>query len=160
MEELLAANKNTISEFVWTTAQPNGEGATAPSAAFPYPMTFIPVPYHSDTSLPNLLSVVIPMARSTRTISIIPHYPSPSGITEGEMQVDAQSVVGTGGGEVRRTEVQVQSEGLLLYLSQATYEPGTSPLSTWVPTQFEGVAVLDLFERYVHRSFSIHMCPP
>ena len=70
------------------------------------------------------------------------------------MQVDRQLVAGTGGAGVHRIEVQVQSEGLLLYLSQATYEPGTSPLSTWVPIQFEGVAVLDLFERYVHRHLS------
>jgi len=66
------------------------------------------------------------------------------------MQVDTQSMVGVTEGEVQRIEVQVQSEGLLLYVSQATYEPGTSPLSTWVPTQFEGVAALDLFERCVH----------
>jgi len=65
------------------------------------------------------------------------------------MEVDAHSIAGTEG-EVQRIEVQVRSEGLLLYVSQATYEPGTSPLSTWVPTQFEGVAVLDLFERCVH----------
>lgn len=69
------------------------------------------------------------------------------------MQVDAHSPVGTGEGEVQRTEMQVQSEGLLLYVSQATYEPGTSPLSTWVPIQFEGIAVLDLFEKYVHGRF-------
>lgn len=74
------------------------------------------------------------------------------------MQVDAQPVVVTSGTEVRRTEVQVQSEGLLLYLIQATYEPGTSPLSTWVPNQFGGVAVLDLFERYVHRYLSRYVC--
>ena len=65
------------------------------------------------------------------------------------MQVDAHPMVRIGEGEVQRREVQVQSEGLLLYVSQASYEPGTSPLSTWVPTQCEGVAVLDLFERCV-----------
>lgn len=158
MQELVATNSSTISEFVWTTAQPNSEGATMSSTAFPYPMTFVPTPYHSNTSLPNLLSVIIPMARSPRTISIIPRRPSPSGNTEGEMQVDAQSMVGISGGKVQRIEVQVQSEGLLLYVSQATYEPGTSPLSTWVPTQFEGVAVLDLFERCVHKDFASCVC--
>ena len=65
------------------------------------------------------------------------------------MQIDTQSPI-VEIGEVQRVEVQVQSEGLLLYVSQATYEPGTSPLSTWVPIQFEGVAILDLFEKYVH----------
>ena len=69
------------------------------------------------------------------------------------MQIDAQpQTVGVDG--VQPVEVQVQSEGLLLYVSQATYEPGTSPLSTWVPTQFESVAILDLFERYAHKGSS------
>ena len=156
MEELVVTNPNTISEFAWTTAQPNGEGATTFSTTFPYPMTFVPIPYHSDTSLPNLLSAIIPMARSPRKVSIILRLPSPSNNTEGEMQVDAQSMVG---GEGQRMEVQVQSEGLLLYVSQATYEPGTSPLSTWVPTQFEGIAVLDLFERCVHKDSTSDTCP-
>jgi len=151
MQELLATNPNTISEFAWTTAQPNGEGAIISSTAFPYPMTFVPIPYHSDMSSLNLLSAVIPMARSPRTISIIPRRLSPSSNIEGEMEVDVQSMIGIGRGEVQRTEVQVQSEGLLLYVGQAAYEPGTSPLSTWVPIQFEGIAVLDLFERLVQR---------
>lgn len=65
------------------------------------------------------------------------------------MQVDAhQPIIG-----VQLIEVQAQSEGLLLYVSQATYEPGTSPLSTWVPTQFEGIAPLDLFERCALKGF-------
>ena len=150
MQELLATNPNTIPESTWTAAQPNGEGAATPLTGFPYPMTFASVPYHSDLSLPNLLSTVIPMARSPRTISIIPRRPSPSSVTEGEMQVDTHLTAGTAEGEVQQIEVQVKSEGLLLYVSLATYEPGTSPLSTWVPTQFEGVPVLDLFERCVH----------
>lgn len=158
MQELLTGNPSAVSEFVETTAQPDRESNTTSSTAFPYPMTFVPIPYHPDTSLSNMLSGIIPMARSPRAISIIPRRPSPLGITEGGMQVDAQSIVGTGGRKVQRIEVQVQSEGLLLYVSQATYEPGTSPLSTWVPTQFEGVAVLDLFERCVHKDFICYMC--
>jgi snurportin-1 len=97
------------------------------------------------------------MAKSLRTFSIIPRRPSHSSATEGGMQVDTQSpFVGDGG--VQLTEVQVQSEGLLLYVSQATYEPGTSPLSTWVPTRFEGVAILDLFERCAHKGFLAVLC--
>lgn len=158
MQELLATDPNTIADFAWTTMQPNCEGATISSTAFPYPMTFVPIPYHSDMSLPNLLSVIIPMARSPRTVSIIPRRLSSSSNIGGEMEVDVQSTVGTSGRDVQRTEVQVQSEGLLLYVGQATYEPGTSPLSTWVPIQFEGVAVLDLFDRCVHRYFSCYVC--
>lgn len=157
MQELLATDPNTISEFAWTTAQPNGESATISSTAFPYPITFVPIPHHSDMSLSNLFSVIIPMARSPRTISIIPRRPPLSSNIEGEMEVDAQSIVAADGGDVQRIEVQVQSEGLLLYFGQAAYEPGTSPLSTWVPIQFEGIAALDLFERCVHGYFSV-MC--
>ena len=146
MQELLKTSPDSIPESAWTAAQHNGQGTMTPTP-FPYPTTFVPIPYHSDASLPNLLSTVIPMARSPRTISITPRRPAPSSVGEGEMQVDAQLVVGTG--DVQQAEVQVQSEGLLLYVSQATYEPGTSPLSTWVPIEFEGVATLDLFERYV-----------
>jgi len=151
MQELLVTNPNAITDSAWTAVQPNGEGATTSFTAFPYPMTFVPIPYHSDMSLPNLSSAIIPMARSPRTISIIPRHPSTSSVAGSEMQVDRKLSAGTGGAGLHRIEVQVQSEGLLLYLSQATYEPGTSPLSTWVPIQFEGVAVLDLFERCVHR---------
>ena len=157
MQELPATNPNTIPESVWSVAQPNGESTTTSPTAFPYPMTFAPIPYHSDVSLPNLLSTIIPMARSPRTISIIPRRLPPSSVTEGEMEVDAHSIAATEV-EVQRIEVQVQSEGLLLYVSQATYEPGTSPLSTWVPTQFEGAAVLDLFERCVHGDSSCFWC--
>lgn len=70
------------------------------------------------------------------------------------MQVDAEPPT-AGVGETQRIEVEVQSEGFLLYVSQATYEPGTSPLSTWVPTEFEGVAILDLFERCAHKIFCV-----
>jgi len=150
MQELLATNPNTLSQVAWATAKSDGQGATTTSTTFPYPTTFVPVPYYSDTSLPTLLSTIIPMARSPRTIPIIPRRPSPSSATEGGMQVDAKSPI-VGVGEIQRMEVQVQPEGLLLYVSQATYEPGTSPLSTWVPIQFEGVAVLDLFERLVQK---------
>lgn len=66
------------------------------------------------------------------------------------MEVDGQSPT-VRIGEVQRSEVQVQSEGLLLYVSQATYEPGTSPLSTWVPIQCEGTAVIDHFEKCVDK---------
>ena len=142
MQELLATNSNAISDFVWTTTQSNGQSFTG----FPYPMTFVPIPYHPDASLSNLLSTIIPMARSPRTVPILPRRPSLTSGAESEMQVDARSPI-IGINEVQKIEVEVQSEGLLLYVSQATYEPGSSPLSTWVPIQFEGVAVLDLFER-------------
>ncbi len=35
--------------------------------------------------------------------------------------------------QLQTAHADVQSDGLLLYVAQATYEPGTSPLSSWVP---------------------------
>lgn len=32
-----------------------------------------------------------------------------------------------------QVDVDIRPDGLLLYVAQASYEPGTSPLSTWVP---------------------------
>ena len=47
-------------------------------------------------------------------------------------------------------DAEIQPDGLLLYVSQASYEPGTSPLSSWVPIQANGDDIespLTLFER-------------
>lgn len=33
----------------------------------------------------------------------------------------------------RITQAEIKPDGLLLYVAQAIYEPGTSPLSSWVP---------------------------
>lgn len=35
--------------------------------------------------------------------------------------------------ELRPEQAVVMSDGMLLYVAQATYEPGTSPLSLWIP---------------------------
>ena len=35
--------------------------------------------------------------------------------------------------QLQSTQAEIQPDGLLLYVAQATYEPGTSPLSSWVP---------------------------
>lgn len=52
--------------------------------------------------------------------------------------------------------VNLESDGLLLYVSQASYEPGTSPLSSWIPIVGYGAEAarsdrpLDLFEQCVY----------
>jgi snurportin-1 len=33
----------------------------------------------------------------------------------------------------RAVQAEIKPDGLLLYVAQAIYEPGTSPLSSWVP---------------------------
>jgi len=60
-------------------------------------------------------------------------------------------------GPVPRTvQVKVNPDGLLLYVAQAIYESGTSPLSSWVPlvapvtdemVVTEQSSPLDVFER-------------
>jgi snurportin-1 len=127
---------------------------------FPYPCTFLPVPYASDTSLPFMLSQVIPAARSIRTIDLVVPQPAssspfglpsvpfaPSITTEVTMQVETGSVLPTPlptpAPLPAQTYVpaqgraQVKPDGLLLYVREASYEPGTSPLSNWVPVELE-----------------------
>jgi snurportin-1 len=120
---------------------PSPEGSTSQSTThlefkFPHPTTFITIPYHSDMSLHNLLHNIIPLARSSRVLTITA---DPAYVPNGSMDIDVGLT----------TSVEVQSEGLLLYVSQATYEPGQSPLSSWIPVSYDNVNILDLFQRSV-----------
>lgn len=101
---------------------------------FPHPTTFVPIPYFSDTSLSNLLHTVIPSSRLPRVVLIATN---PTYMSNGSMDVDVDALV----------PVEIKSEGLLLYVAQATYEPGQSPLSSWIPITFENANLLDTFER-------------
>ena len=86
------------------------------------------------------------------------------------MDVEQTQASSTTQVELVRESANVESDGMLLYFSQASYEPGTSPLSLWVPVrcykeeradcksgnmhmgETEGEAPLDVFERYVNVS--------
>lgn len=48
---------------------------------------------------------------------------------------------------VATREAKVEPDGLLLYVKQASYEPGTSPLSGWVPVGGDGLDVLERLAR-------------
>ena len=127
---------------------------------FPYPTTFLPIPYHTNTTLLALSSKVIPLARSQRIVSVcIPHLGDGlSGIDT--MDVDATNLLPPLH-RLTSLDVPLQSDGLLLYVSQASYEPGTSPLSSWVPivghSEMDATGgvtkgrdrPLDLFEQWV-----------
>lgn len=112
---------------------PHSTSSSSPLASTPqlfsYPTTFLPVPYHLDLSFPALLSTVIPLSQSVRQWSI--RLPSPSGQArepDVDMEIDQISR------EPPETSVaEIHPDGLLLYVSQASYESGTSPLSSWVP---------------------------
>ena len=92
---------------------------------FAYPVLFVPVPYHMDLSPTTFLSTIIPLSGSSRHIPIaLPVTPHGSS-NEGDMEMDQR--------QSKMTMTEVHPDGLLLYVSQASYEPGTSPLSLWIP---------------------------
>ncbi|KAL4073626.1 hypothetical protein V8B97DRAFT_1865486 [Scleroderma yunnanense] len=137
------------------------------SYKFPYPTSFIPIPYHTNTTLQAIHSSIIPMARLTREIPVevpasIPFQPSSPTVMPVDSSYDPL------GSRISKTVTsQVSSDGLLLYVAQASYEEGTSPLSCWIPikpvtepgnqqsTMFSSLASpLDVFQRLVQHRMS------
>lgn len=120
---------------------------------FPYPTYFMPIPYHADTSLTSLDKDVIPAARSVRSITVGVPFTIPSAPEIGQeeafnfsMDVELPSKPAGSSSSpfvfassaapavsLSPTHAIVQSDGLLLYVAESSYEPGTSPLSSWVP---------------------------
>ncbi|KAI0252930.1 hypothetical protein BJV78DRAFT_1281270 [Lactifluus subvellereus] len=102
---------------------------------FPYPATFLRIPYYTNTTFSDFLSTIIPQARSS---------------------YHAQFT----GPVARAAQAEIKPDGLLLYVAQAIYEPGTNPLSSWVPLVapatdevkcIEQSSPLDVFERLVKK---------
>ncbi|KAF8328459.1 uncharacterized protein EI90DRAFT_2926250 [Cantharellus anzutake] len=102
---------------------------------FQYPYVFLPVPYYTPPiSMEMFLTTVIPAAKMTRSfeVKLPPALPSTSWAG-------------------RALQTGIATDGLLLYVSEASYQSGETPLSTWVPTKpLEGglsnPVTLDLFE--------------
>jgi snurportin-1 len=148
--------------FVASTSPSASSSTNTQSYHFPYPTTFVSVPYHTDTSLSALNSQIIPSARAWRMI----HLQMPSTGIYNDVAFDSGSnralkEEDKGGMEVEASLTQpqlpshseiimhpppatfktqmpastarVQPDGMLLYVAEASYEPGTSPLSSWVP---------------------------
>ncbi|KAJ7636999.1 hypothetical protein FB45DRAFT_907973 [Roridomyces roridus] len=90
---------------------------------FPHPSRFFAIPHHTDTSLPSLLSRIIPLARTTRSITV----DVPNINTESDAMAVDQMVA------MQQQTAEIRADGLLLYVSEASYETGPSPLSSWVP---------------------------
>ncbi|KZP13407.1 hypothetical protein FIBSPDRAFT_960581, partial [Athelia psychrophila] len=109
------------------------------------------VPYFTNTTLPFLSAHIIPLARALRAVSVdVPLLFAPA---EPTMDVDGSLPPPQA---LTSLPVALQSDGLLLYVSQASYEPGTSPLSSWIPiagyeTGVGGDRPLDLFDQLVGR---------
>ncbi|KAL1734120.1 hypothetical protein EV714DRAFT_203024 [Schizophyllum commune] len=117
---------------------------------FAYPVLFVPIPYHTDTTLPNLLNLVLPLARAARQIEVPPiqhvervvptgtHTISPTGAHI--VSHPNTNIVSKHASAVRACPypngaalASVEPDGLLLYVAEAMYEQGTSPLASWVP---------------------------
>ncbi|KAH9477752.1 Snurportin-1 [Psilocybe cubensis] len=106
---------------------------------FPYPTTFIPVPYHATTTLSALDNIIIPAARSWRQVSIsVPTSSNWNGLGEGGMEIEPSGSLNAHIPfqphiALTSTETAIKPDGMLLYVAEASYEPGTSPLSSWIP---------------------------
>lgn len=91
------------------------------SYTYPYPTTFLPVPHHPQTNIRTLLSHIIPQARAVRSIPVTSRK-------SGDMY--------------STTTFDLGSDGMLLYVADATYSPGLTPLVNWIPLNklehFEG----------------------
>jgi snurportin-1 len=99
---------------------------------FTYPVTFLPIPYHTDTSLSSLLSHLVPLARTIRSLNVEVIMPMPTespSVVNGGMDIDGSQICMT----KVTTPATVVPDGLLLYVASASYQPGTTPLSCWVP---------------------------
>lgn len=182
LTQTLPPSTSTHSNFVPSTPsshQPSDHASHALSQSlkyrFPYPTTFVSVPYYTDTTLGSLDAVVIPAARSVREVLVmVPLVPTPAPLVAGEdkgMEVEllpcappglpttssfafqaphvdlASSPTNSSStnsssitlpqnfrvSQPQTSKAYVQPDGLLLYVAEASYERGTSPLSSWVP---------------------------
>ncbi|EUC67640.1 snupn protein, partial [Rhizoctonia solani AG-3 Rhs1AP] len=103
----------------------------------PYPHQFLGVPYYLPPLTTTVfLEQIIPAAQST-----------PQALTD--MEMDTGEAV-TGG---------TKSDGILLYVREAAYTPGETPLSCWIPAAPLDAAVdneppLQSFKRLVERRAS------
>lgn len=114
---------------------------------FPYPATFVAVPYFTPTPLELLESTVVPAAHAGRALRVKVPNPEYTRQTLGEsdeMEVDMHAPTGGPSLPDISAEVQVdfhlRSDGILLYVAEAAYESGTSPLSAWIPSSAQSNA--------------------
>ncbi|KAJ3752882.1 hypothetical protein EV360DRAFT_54425 [Lentinula raphanica] len=100
---------------------------------YPYPTTLLPVPYYAaPLSLSTLLNTVVPAARSTRSVKVSSPI-NASSLSENSGGCDMDIDTPIKGTVISTREHSIVSDGLLLYVAEASYESGTSPLSNWVP---------------------------
>ncbi|KAJ7201677.1 hypothetical protein GGX14DRAFT_464643 [Mycena pura] len=154
-----------LEELPTSPPPPPDPAASNPNTyRFRYPTRFLAIPYHTDTSLSSLASRIVPLARAPRSIDVhVPVVPVSQNDLE-SMAIDQSNVLTTSTSLVTKT-TQVGADGLLLYVAEASYETGTSPLSSWIPianydesTRSNGMTdsepkdgPLDIFHRLVQK---------
>jgi snurportin-1 len=150
LSELPPARPPTISAPDVALDTSTQEGNASLGYRFPYPLTFLKIPYYTNTTFAHFLDTIIPRARSScrAQVSI------PAGPNDSDMMVIESSQFA--GPAPRITQAEIRPDGLLLYVAQAIYEPGPSPLSSWVPlsapstdemASVNQASPLDMFER-------------
>ncbi|PCH45122.1 hypothetical protein WOLCODRAFT_139399 [Wolfiporia cocos MD-104 SS10] len=134
---------------------------------FPHPASFVPVPYHTDTTLAHLANDLIPLTRSVCSVTVA--IPSQTSAHDAEAAMDLDGEVSSLV-QLETMVSQVQPDGMLLYVSQATYEPGTTPLSSWIPLkayepntgagdgmQADVESPLAVFERLINKRLALRL---
>jgi snurportin-1 len=126
------------------------EGNSPIEYRFPYPTTFLQIPYYTYPTFAHSLDTIIPRARSIFHAQV----PIPAGPNDTDvMDIESSQFMGPA---PRTAQAEIKPDGLLLYVAQTIYEPGTSPLSSWVPlaapatdemASVEQPSPLDVFER-------------
>ncbi|KAF9517820.1 hypothetical protein BS47DRAFT_1339039 [Hydnum rufescens UP504] len=152
---------------------------------FDYPFVFLPVPHHTPPiAVGRFVDTVIPAARMVRTIEVPLSLVEGTGSDDVGMDMDFNSdAVDEFGRRMPTSSVQetmrggqlvspvyrtqgplrqsvtatIGTDGLLLYVSEASYQPGETPLSCWIPARrldpekLDEPVMLDTFERLVKK---------
>jgi len=152
LSELPPARPPTTSALDVALEASTQEGNAPIGYRFPYPSTFLQIPYYTNTTFSHFLDTIIPRARSSCRAQV--------SIPAGPNDLDTMVIESSqfAGPAPRITQAEIKPDGLLLYVAQAIYEPGPSPLSSWVPLAtpstdemacVDKASPLDVFERLV-----------
>lgn len=121
----------TLRRFWWRDVRLSELGHIDPTAyydekrGFAHPVRLLPVPYHQGLTCTTIINTVIPLARSPRRVQITVPLNNARGASH-DMDIDQAT---------QESEMELNPDGILLYVAQASYESGTSPLSVWIPSR-------------------------
>ncbi|KAF8755485.1 snRNA import innucleus [Rhizoctonia solani] len=119
---------------------PQPEPTRTIAGARPYPHRFLGVPYYLPPLTPTVfLQTIIPIAQ----------------VAQSEARTSTDMEMDTGEGSAGGTK----SDGILLYVREAGYTPGETPLSCWIPATplndtMDSQPPLELFQRLISKRAS------